>query len=199
MSAMSQRILLPALSLPLCALLLVCGDAPPETASVDAPPPRALPLTGTYRVSGTTVDRATGAERSVNGTIIVKAEGDAYTSTFSLNTTLHSAGEPQRAELIGHGQGAVEGRTLTGTAETQLIVALVPGVDAGFGMMPRVATARILNTSEASVDEDGQVTIEIQSNPAPGAEYSPTKTLLRGRRVADVGLGAVRDRQTASD
>ena len=170
------------------ALLLACGDAPAGDASVDAAPP-SVPLTGTYQVSGTTIDKATGAERGVSGTIIVKAKGDTYTSTFSLNTTLHGAGEPQKAELIGQGEGAVDGRTLTGTAETQLIVALVPGVDAGFGMLPRVATARILNRSEASIDADGKVQIQIESEPAPGEEYTPTKTTLRGRRVADVGLG----------
>jgi hypothetical protein len=173
----------------LLAACLACGDAS-ETASVEAAPP-ALPLTGTYQVTGTTVDRATGTERSVSGTIVVKAEGGAYTSTFSLNTTLHGGGEAQKAELIGHGQGAVEGRVLSGTAETQMIVALVPGVDAGFGMMPRVATARILNRSEASIDENGKVLIQIESEGAPGAEYTPTRTTLRGRRVADVGLGAV--------
>jgi hypothetical protein len=59
-------------------------------------------------------------------------------------------------------------------------------------MMPRVATARILHTSEASFDEDGRVMIEIESDPAPGAEYTPTRTTLRGRRVADVGLGAAK-------
>ena len=108
------------------ALFLACGEAE-GPAGVDAAPP-ALPLTGTYQVTGTTIDRATGAERSLSGTIVVKAEGDRYTSNFSLNTTLHGTGEPQKAELIGHGEGSVEGRDLVGTAETQMIVALVPGV-----------------------------------------------------------------------
>ena len=171
------------------ALLLACGQPQADDASVDAAPPSAVPLTGTYQVSGTTVDKATGAERGVSGTIVMKAEGDSYTTTFSLNTTLHGAGEPQKAELIGQGEGSIDGRTLVGTAETQLIVALVPGVDAGFGMLPRVATARILNSSEAQFEADGKVRIQIESEPAPGEEYSPTKTTLRGRRVADVGLG----------
>jgi hypothetical protein len=182
---MSHRILLGTT----VALLLACGDAEGDR-SVDAAPP-ALPLTGTYQVTGTTVDKATGAERGLTGTIIVKAEGNSYTSTFSLNTTLHGLGEPQKAELIGHGEGTVEGRVLSGTAETQMIVALVPGVDAGFGMMPRVATARILNRSEASIDPEGRVQIEIESSPAPGSEYTPSRTTLRGRRVADVGLGGI--------
>ena len=119
----------------------------------------------------------------------MKAEGDRYTSTFSLNTTLHGSGEPQKAELIGQGEGRVDGRSLLGTAETQMIVALVPGVDAGFGMLPRVATARMVNKSEADIGADGSVHIEIESDPAPGEDYSPTRTVLRGQRVAAVGLG----------
>ncbi len=84
----------------------------------------------------------------------------------------------------------IEGRSLSGTAETQLIVALVPGVDAGFGMLPRVATSRIVNSSTAEIAPDGSVRIEIESNPAPGEEYSPSRTTLRGKRISAVGLGS---------
>ncbi len=171
------------------ALLVACGDASsPEIADVAATGP-AVPLEGTYRVSGTTVDKTTGSERGVSGTIVVKTQGNNYTTTFSLNTTLHGSGEPQKAELIGQGEGAVEGRKLIGTAETQLIVALVPGMDAGFGMLPRVATSRIVNSSTAEITPDGSVRIEIESNPAPGEEYSPSRTTLRGKRISAVGLG----------
>lgn len=171
------------------ALIVGCGDAPSSTPDIDAAPPAdALPLSGTYQVSGTTVDTATGSERGVSGTIVVKADGDTYDTTFALATTLHGGGEPQKAELIGQGEGTIEGRTLIGTAKTQLIVALVPGVDAGFGMLPRVVTSRILNSSEASIDPDGSVRIEIESEPAPGEDYAATRTILRGRRIAAVGL-----------
>ncbi len=178
-----------ALLLGAVALLVACGDASsPETADVAATGP-AVSLEGTYRVSGTTVDKTTGSERGVSGTIVVKTQGNKYTTTFSLNTTLHGSGEPQKAELIGQGEGVVEGRKLIGTAETQLIVALVPGMDAGFGMLPRVATSRIVNSSTAEIARDGSVRIEIESNPAPGEEYSPSRTTLRGKRISAVGLG----------
>jgi hypothetical protein len=173
----------------LTALLgIACGDTtPPETPGAPGAEAQAAPLSGTYRVSGTTVDKATGAKRAVAGTIVVDAKGDAYTTTFSLNTTLREGAEPQKAELIGHGEGKVDGRALTGTAETQLIVALVPGVDAGFGMLPRAATSRILNRSRATIEPDGSVMIEIESDPAPGEHYTPTHTTLRGGRIADIG------------
>jgi hypothetical protein len=173
----------------LAALLLACGsgDAPPAEAASEARP--AAPLSGAYRVSGTTVDKTTGAERSISGTVIVIAEGDTYTSTFDLATTLHASGTAQKAELVGRGDGRIEGRKLTGTAETQLIVALVPGVDAGFGLLPRMATTRIVNRSDAMIEPDGSVTIQIESDPAPGQDYNPTRTTLRGRRTSAVGLG----------
>jgi hypothetical protein len=168
--------------------MLACGADEAPIAEVAARAP-AAPLSGAYRVSGTTVDKTTGAERGVSGTVIVIAEGDTYTSTFDLATTLHASGTPQKAELVGRGEGTVEGRKLTGTAETQLIVALVPGVDAGFGLLPRMATTRIVNRSDATIEPDGSVTIEIESNPAPGEDYTPTRTILRGRRTSDVGIG----------
>jgi hypothetical protein len=177
------------LSAALVVLCLACGSADAPPAADSAEPVSAAPLSGTYRVSGNTVDKTTGAERSVSGTVIVITEGDSYTSSFDLATTLHASGTAQKAELVGRGEGRVEGRRLTGTAETQLIVALVPGVDAGFGLLPRMATTRILNRSDATIEPDGSVTIEIESDPAPGEEYTPTRTTLRGRRISAVGIG----------
>lgn len=171
------------------ALALACGPADAPETEVAAAPPTELPLSGHYRVSGVTVDRATGAERKVSGSVILTAEGDRYRSSFHLTTTLMGGGMPQKAELVGQGEGRVDGRHLSGSAETQLIVALVPGVDAGFGLMPRAATARIVNRSEATIAADGSVHIEIQSEPAAGEDYSPTRTTLRGRRIAAVGIG----------
>jgi hypothetical protein len=182
------------LLVPFAALGIACGDTPPQDApAAPGAGAQAVPLSGTYRVAGTTVDKATGAKRDVAGTIVVKAEGSSYTTTFSLNTTLREGGEPQKAELIGHGEGTVAGRALAGTAETQLIVALVPGVDAGFGMLPRAATRRILNRSEATIEPTGRVVIEIESDPAPGEDYSPTHTTLRGERLADLGIAGEGD------
>jgi hypothetical protein len=173
------------------ALLLSCGEGsePPSVAA--APPVTPEPLSGLYEVSGTTVDKATGAERVVAGTVIVDVDGAAYTTTFDLATELPVGDRTQRAELIGKGSGRVADRTLEGTAATQLIVALVPGVDPGFGLLPRHATAEIVNKSVARIAHDGTVSIEIDSEPAPGASYAPTHTKLRGRRVAAKGVEGI--------
>jgi hypothetical protein len=168
------------------ALLAACGEreAPPPAAA----PAEATPLAGAYEVAGTTVDKATGSERGLSGRMVVSTHGDAYSVTFELTTTLVGSGEPQRAQLIGNGDGTIDARTLTGTAQTQLIVALVPGVDAGFGMMPRGVTARL--QSVATIAPDGFVEIEIESDPAPGeTQYAPTRTTLRGRRLPTTGIG----------
>jgi hypothetical protein len=168
---------------------IACGEANESPAVSAQPPVEPQPLSGLYEVSGRTVDKATGSERNLSGTVIVAAEGESYTATFNLNTTVMTQGDPRRAELIGKGEGRVAGRTLEGSAETQMIVALVPGVDAGFGMLPRGATARIVNQSKATIGDDGTVRIEIESEGAPGTEYAPTHTMLRGRRVSDTGAG----------
>ena len=47
----------------------------------------------------------------------------------------------------------------------------------------------MVNRAEADIAPDGSVRIEIESDPAPGEEYAPTRTTLRGKRIAPVGLG----------
>jgi hypothetical protein len=174
------------------ALPLACGEAE-ETPPVSVAPPVAPePLSGLYEVSGVTVDKATGAERGVAGTVIVDVEGGTYTTTFNLATNLPVGGAAQQAELVGKGSGRVADRTLEGTAETQLIVALVPGVDPGFGLLPRHATAQIVNRSKAEIAPDGAVEINIDSEAAPGTNYAPTHTKLSGRRVAAKGVEGLR-------
>jgi hypothetical protein len=169
------------------ALLTACGGAEEPTP---AEPVVVKPLDGMYEVSGSTVEKATGSERGLSGRVIVKTEGDSYTTSFELSTTLVGSGEPQRATIRGEGEGAVEGRKLNGSAKTQMIIALVPGVDAGFAMMPRFATTRLVNSSTATIAPDGSVHIEIESTPAPGeTNYAPTRTTLRGHRLGAAGIG----------
>lgn len=177
---------------------LACGEAEEQPASAQ-PPATPAPLSGLYEVSGTTVDKVTGAERKIAGTVIVDVEGDAYTTTFDLSTKIVSQGDPRPAELVGKGEGRVVERTLDGKAETQMIVALVPGVDAGFGMLPRRATARILNTTHAAIAPDGSVRIEIESEAAPGSDYAPTHTRLRGQRIAAKGAAGLREQAAAEE
>ena len=176
----------------LLALLFACGESEAPRAARPTPPAEIQPLAGSYDVAGTTVDKATGARRDVSGRVMLKVDGDRYRATFNLATTITQGGAPQKAELVGRGEGSVNGRSLAGTAETQLIIAAVPGVDAGFSMMPRTFTARIVNESTASFAPDGGVTIKINSEAAPGeSNYVATHTTLRGHKLPPIGISAL--------
>jgi len=166
-----------------------CGSSDAPDVAANAEVSAVPPISGSYRVTGTTVDRSTGSERVVAGTVIFHAEGDTYTSKFSLATTLFGEGQPQRAEVVGSGEGAVDGRTLRGIAETQMIVALVPGIDPNFGFLPRQATPRMVNATEATIDDRGSIRVVIDSEPQRGETSPPTRTVLRGQRMSPLGIG----------
>ena len=91
--------------------------------------------------------------------------------------------------MIGTGVGTVEGRTLRGTAQTQLSMATVPGVDPSFAFVPRMVSTRIVSTSVTTIATDGTVTIEIENQPAGRDDYAPTRTTLRGTRISAAGIG----------
>ncbi len=149
----------------------------------------ALPISGMYQVTGVTVSRESGHKRKIAGTVILAADGDTYTATFNLNTTYPGADQALLAEVIGKGEGKIEGRILRGRAETQLVMATVPGIDPGFAYVPRMVSARIASNTTATVAADGTVSIEIENEPQPGSEYAPTRTILHGSRVSSAGLG----------
>ena len=109
------------------------------TPPVKASPPDRIPpsLSGMYRVEGVTTVKGTGMEREIKGTVILAQEGDRYTATFSLATTFPTEEGPIQADVIGKGEGRVDGTSLQGTAETQIVMAAVPGIDSAFAFVPR--------------------------------------------------------------
>ena len=168
------------------ASLIACGA--PESKQVAAEAEEEgeeVPIPGMYRVQGATVDKATGEKREISGTVILAVEGDAYTATFHLTTNFPGTGsDPVAAEVIGKGEGKVEGRTLTGIAHTQVVVASVPGVDPNFAFIPRHVSARLVSDSLTTIAKNGSVTIQTDSRGEEGEDYSPTRTTLRGQRIA---------------
>lgn len=134
---------------------------------------------GSYHVSGVTIDAASGEQRQIAGRVRVDPEGDRYTAHFELET-LFPGSQAAAAKVIGTGSGTIEGRTLRGSAATQLLSSHVPGVDVGFAMVPRDVGARIVSSSVAEFFADGSVRIEIQNQPAEGEDYAPTRTVLVG-------------------
>jgi hypothetical protein len=170
----------------LAVTLLGCEAAEPPADESEP----ASPISGRYEVSGETVTKSTGDKREIAGTLIVAADdAGKYTATFDFTTTYPGADSAMPAEVIGKGEGEIEGRTLRGLAHTQLVMATVPGVDPGFAYIPRLVSTRIVSNTTATVARDGTVTITIRSVPAEGEEYAPTRTTLHGRRHSAAGVG----------
>ena len=178
------------------AAMLACGSGEaPTGGAVEAPVSAGepVPISGMYSVEGATVDKATGERRDISGTVILATEGETYTATFHLATTFPGTGaDPVAAEVIGKGEGTVAGRTLSGSAHTQLVVASIPGVDPSFAFIPRQVSTRLISNSSATIGDDGAVSISIESRAEPGEDYSPTKTTLKGHRTASKPLETMR-------
>ena len=176
-------------------LALACGGGEVEQAATESETPavEATPIGGMYEVSGVTVATESGYKRAIEGTVILAVDGDRYTATYNLTTTYPDpeGDEPLAAEVIGKGEGEVEGRTLRGTAETQLVVATVPNVDPAFAFIPRTVSTRIVSAGVTTIAADGTAHIEIENKPAPGETYAPTRSTLTGRRVSAAGVGDV--------
>ena len=167
------------------ASLVACGAPEPQQVAAEVEQGEEVPIPGIYRVQGATVDKATGEKREISGTVILAVDGEDYTATFHLSTTFPGTGtDPVAAEVIGKGEGRVEGRTLTGIAHTQLVVATVPGVDPNFAFIPRHVSTRLISDSLTSIARNGSVTIQTDSRGEQGEDYAPTRTTLRGSRIA---------------
>jgi hypothetical protein len=165
---------------------LACGEGMQKAEK--APP---ATIAGTYQVSGATVDKESGQKRAIEGKVILSQEGEKYIATFDLDTTYPSPDGLLPTDVIGKGEGTIEGNKLTGTAETQLVVGTIEGVDTAFAFVPRTVSRRIVSESVASLAPDGTLSVEIENQPAEGEEqYRPTRTTLRGSRMPDANVAA---------
>ncbi|MFQ5514904.1 MAG: hypothetical protein ACE5FG_10735 [Myxococcota bacterium] len=173
------------------ALTLACDSQPSRTA---APSGDEIEVTGVYQVGGITVEERSGAEREIEGTIVLEQQGDRYTARFNLATEFPTPKGSVHSEVIGHGEGKLTKGILEGRAETQIVVAGAPRVDTRFAFIPRRVSTRIVSTSVGRISDDGTLTVEIESQPAEGENYAATRTSLTGRRISTaVGPGAAPD------
>jgi hypothetical protein len=166
-------------------LLLGCERG--QETSAPAPPPAAVAevsIAGVYKVKGLTVEKKSGNEREIAGTVTLAQEGDRYTASFELKTKYPTPDGPAQADVLGTGDGELEGRELRGVAETQLVMATVPGVDTAFAYIPRIVGPRLVSKTSGKLGKDGTLTIEIDNEPAEGEVYDPTHTTLRGTRIS---------------
>ena len=174
--------LLSLVSLAGTALVVACEPAP----VAETPRPE-VSVSGHYDVKGVTVAAGSTAKRRISGSVVLVQDGGRYTASFDLKTTYPSEGVDVDADVIGTGEGTIEGDTLSGRAQTQLVIAAVPGIDTGFAFIPRTVTTRLVSTSVARLEPNGSISIEIENVPAPGQTYAPTHTRLAGRRVGEAG------------
>ena len=126
------------------ALLAACGSEVQTAAPVAAAGP--VQLAGTYQVRGSTRVVGAAETREIEGTVILAQEGDAYTATFNLQTLYPAEGGPVTAEVIGRGDGTIAGRSLEGSARTQILASRVQGLATGSAIF---ATGPVVRHGEA--------------------------------------------------
>jgi hypothetical protein len=160
--------------------LTACGPDGSDDSSSGSAGSKEVVFTGTYDVEGKTVEKESGATRAVSGMVIVAQEGDDYTVTFDLDTAYPSPDGPIEAQLIGRGTGKVEGETLRGTARAQIVQAMVSGIDSRFSLLPRHYSPHFTSTTAALLNEDGSITIHIDTAGEESEEFVATHTTLTG-------------------
>ncbi len=160
-----------------------CGTGGDDAPSVDAAPPPAGGFAGMWEVKGLTEDVARGDTRSIEGTVVISEKDGLYTAKSELETQYPSEGGAIDTDVIGTGSGTRKGNVLGGTAETQLVIGTVPGVQTEFAFVPRTVGPRIQSTWDAHFRRDGTLVVQLENVPLPGEEYSPTRTTLYGTRA----------------
>jgi hypothetical protein len=145
---------------------------------------------GTYRVKGLTTDVARGDTRRIEGIVTLNYRGETYSASAELETEYPSDGGPVDAHVIGTGSGTPSEGRLRGSAETQLVMATVPGVAAEFAFAPRTVGPRLVSSWEAYLRRDGTLVVDLRNEPAEGEDYRPTTTLLYGTRIEEPEVAA---------
>ena len=159
--------------------------SPGGAGSVEAAPPPAGGFVGAWEVKGLTEDLRRGDSRRIEGKLVLNESGGLYSGKSELETQFPSEGGPVDAHVLGTATGRRDGDVLKGDAETQLVVATVPGVHTDFAFVPRQVGTRIESTWTARFRQDGTLIIELENRPAQGEEYAPTRTTLYGKRLPE--------------
>jgi hypothetical protein len=139
---------------------------------------------GTWGVRGMTTDLASGDQRRIEGHVVLAKKGDGWSASSELSTEFPTQAGAVHTDVIGNGEGVAKGDGLEGTAHTQLVIGAVPGVDTNFAFVPRQVGPRIVSKWKAHFEADGTLVVELTNEPEKGETYRPTKTVLKGNRVA---------------
>lgn len=174
----------------LFVLSLACGEVGPAgPPPVSAAPPSSidgLAVSGHYAVRGVTVQALSGRQREIGGTLALDVHENRYAVTFELATTAPDLEGEVPVRVAGDGSGFLVGDVLTGTTQEWMSLetsARGLGEVALDAELPARAGRKIVSTSHASFEEDGSFEIVLQNYPAPGEDYEPSMTVLRGQRI----------------
>ncbi len=166
----------------LLSTLWACAGG--DTSSTYEMDPDAITLkdsqaaSGVYEVSGLTVQAANGRQRQISGTLWLRANAGRYAVEFDLSTTMPGSDESTPVQVVGNGNGMIVGGVFTGTTAEE-----IAGFDPKTGDPSGTEALKVVSTSRAHFDESGLFEIHLQNSPGEGQEYSPSVTVLSGRRV----------------
>jgi hypothetical protein len=152
--------------------LLACGSS--EGDGLASSPAAGSTLSGVYELEGVTAQAANGRQRPISGRLQLHVDGDRYQVDFVLDTTDPASTSGAPVQVRGAGNGFLVGGVFTGTTEERVTT---PGAAAPDPEL------RVVSTSEARIDAAGQLHVELQNWPGEGQVYSPSVTVLQGRRV----------------
>ncbi len=167
---------------PLLSTLFACALW--DTSPAQLVDPDAITLkdsrsaSGVYQVNGLTVQAANGRQREIAGTIWLRVDAGRYAVEFDLGTTMPGFEDPVPVQVTGVGSGMIVGGVFTGTTVEQ-----IKGINPETGDPLDVAALEIVSTSRAHFDESGFFEVYLQNSPREGQEYSPSVTVLSGRRI----------------
>jgi hypothetical protein len=136
---------------------------------------------GAWEVRGTITDVGSGDRRHVAGTVVIDQEDDRFRSTFHLIGTLDTPQGRRRAEVVGRGEGKVEGRVITGTVDSNVVTARLGGAGGVVPFVPKEWGPRTHNTVLGRLNDDGSVTFELHT-PQQADGTGATHTVIHGVR-----------------
>ena len=93
---------------------------------------------------------------------------------YEVNGVTVNTATGDKRELSGTVILAEDGETYTATFD---FVTTYPGAE-------EALPAQVIGKGEGTIERDGTVQVEIENEPAQGEDYAPTRTTLRGVRVA---------------
>lgn len=180
MNGLHDHIALTTLCVIVAAAIAACDAAGPAVESAPSLPDAAA-ASGVYAMHGVTVRASEGAIREIDGTMRLHIEGESFSASFELDTTYPGPEESFPATVVGWGQGMVVGDSLAGTISSTVARTQTEG-EPRPARLP-VEELVVMSSSVARFTADGGLQVELQNHPGIGQDYSPSVTVLEGKRV----------------